>query len=408
MALQCPTCKKPLQITRYEGEKVGLCTACNGFFMGHKNLRNIEQSREVSIPMESVSPATASATIEGVRQCPKCKLDMIKKDYGELGAAVIDYCQSCRGIWLDPGELERIQVYYEAVNQAEHEVDSSFNCPKCGVAQASSDECSNCGIIFSKYQAGQNVDINREAGKINKSSDVNRTFELIRGFEIDQKYHLTEALFSFERKNEYSVSVLPASASRGWWHIAEINASGLSILGRNLFGLLYTFTMELTNEHGNKILRLYRQPRIYFHALDIHDENGVQIGHASRRFSYFNRVISVKNNKGIEMLRVVGPILKPWTFYLYKASSKVGVISKKWTGVLKEAYTDADKFNMRFSSPLDAKRKKFSVGALMLIDSLYFEGNKGFMTHLISAPGFQIVVLGISLLVFAGGYFQGL
>ena len=85
----------------------------------------------------------------------------------------------------------------------------------------------------------------------------------------------------------------------------------------------------------------------------------------------------------------------------------MGVISKKWTGVLKEAYTDADKFNMRFSSPLDAKRKKFSVGALMLIDSLYFEGNKGFMTHLISAPGFQIVVLGISLLVFAGGYFQG-
>ena len=80
-------------------------------------------------------------------------------------------CPTCRGIWLDPGELERIQVYYEAVNQAVLEVDSSFKCPKCGVAQVSSDECSNCGIIFSKYQAGQNVDIDRGSGKIDISSE---------------------------------------------------------------------------------------------------------------------------------------------------------------------------------------------------------------------------------------------
>ena len=406
MSLPCPLCNKALQITRYEGEKVGLCADCNGFFMGSKNLRNIEKSHEVSVPMESVSGS--GINVEGVKKCPKCKLDMQVKSYGELGAAEVDYCQRCGGIWLDPGELERIQLYYEAVHDsnlpkgatAKH----SFACPKCGVAQAKSDECSSCGIIFARFHARQTETEIRQERVLNASASLEEKLNNIRSFEIDQQYHLTEAIFSFERKNEYSISIQPESAVKGKWHMEELNASGLSILGRNLFGLLYTFTMELTDDQGKIVFRIYRKARLYYHSLDMHDETGLQTGRISRRFSFINRVVSARNMKNTEMLRLVGPVWKPWTFYLYNGRNKVGVVSKKWSGLLKEAYTDADKFSLRFTTPLDPERKRLALGALMLVDSLYFEGKKGFLGHLFSAPGLQLLALVISVGVIASLY----
>mgnify|MGYP003644344027 CR=1 FL=1 len=406
MSLPCPLCNKALKITRYEGEKVGLCTDCNGFFMGRKNLRNIEESHEISVPMESGSGS--GINVEGVKKCPKCKLNMQLKSYGELGAAEVDYCQGCGGIWLDPGELERIQLYYRAVHDSKLPTTTpekpSFACPRCGVAQPESDECSSCGIIFARFQARQSENEISQQKVASASASLEQKLGNIRSFEVDQKYHLTEAIFSFERKNEYSITIRPENAVQGKWHIEELNASGLSILGRNLFGLLYTFTMELTDEQGKIIFRIYRKARLYFHSVDVHDETGLQRGRISRRFSYFNRVVSAKNMKNTEMLRLVGPLLKPWTFYLYNGRSKVGVISKKWSGLLKEAYTDADKFSLHFNTPLDPERKRLALAALMLIDSLYFEGKKGFLGHLFSAPGLQLLAALVSLAVFASLY----
>ncbi|MFT5219946.1 MAG: hypothetical protein ACI9LO_002295 [Planctomycetota bacterium] len=214
--------------------------------MGRKNLRNIEESHQVSIPMASVS--SSATNIEGVKKCPKCKINMQVKNYGELGVAEVDYCQGFGGIWLDPGEQERIQLCYEAVNDsrlpAATPITPTFACPKCGVAQPESDECSSCGIIFARFQARQQESEVHQAIVDDLSASLEQKLNNIHRFEIDQKYHLTEAIFSFERKNEYSISIHPASAVNDKWHIEELSASGLSILGRNIFGTLCAFTAK--------------------------------------------------------------------------------------------------------------------------------------------------------------------
>ena len=38
-------------------------------------------------------------------QCPKCSGEL---KIGERSGVEIDYCVSCRGIWLDSGELDKI------------------------------------------------------------------------------------------------------------------------------------------------------------------------------------------------------------------------------------------------------------------------------------------------------------
>ena len=89
---------------------------------------------------------------------------------------------------------------------------------------------------------------------------------------------------------------------------------------------------------------------------------------------------------------MIGPVWSPWTFHIYDGRQKVAIVSKKFKGLLQEAYTDADKFNIEFTAPLSSSKKRLSIAALMLIDSLYFEGNKGFFNHLVSAPGIQIII----------------
>lgn len=50
-------------------------------------------------------------------------------------------------------------------------------------------------------------------------------------------------------------------------------------------------------------------------------------------------------------------------------SAKVGRISKQWSGLLREAFTDADHFEISFPVDLDVKIKAALFGACFLIVS---------------------------------------
>jgi Scramblase. len=47
----------------------------------------------------------------------------------------------------------------------------------------------------------------------------------------------------------------------------------------------------------------------------------------------------------------------------------VGKISKQWSGLLREAFTDADYFGITFPMDLDVKMKAVMIGACFLIVS---------------------------------------
>lgn len=60
------------------------------------------------------------------------------------------------------------------------------------------------------------------------------------------------------------------------------------------------------------------------------------------------------------------------------ADVEVGKISKEWSGLAKEAFTDADNFGIQFPEDLDVRMKAVCLGACFLIDFMFFEksGNK--------------------------------
>ena len=80
------------------------------------------------------------------------------------------------------------------------------------------------------------------------------------------------------------------------------------------------------------------------------------------------------------MLKIKGPICT-WSlcgdvsFDVLSADGgeKVGKITKQWTGLALEAFTDADNFGISFPMDLDVKIKATLLGAVFLIDFMFFE-----------------------------------
>ncbi len=52
---------------------------------------------------------------------------------------------------------------------------------------------------------------------------------------------------------------------------------------------------------------------------------------------------------------------------------EVGMITKQWTGLVREGFTDADNFGVTFPVDLDVRMKAVLLGAVFLIDFMFFE-----------------------------------
>ena len=72
--------------------------------------------------------------------CPVCKYDMIVVEYQNIE---LDYCNSCKGVWFDSGELELLlksqgleepKAFFDGIfnSQEAASAEKKRNCPICG------------------------------------------------------------------------------------------------------------------------------------------------------------------------------------------------------------------------------------------------------------------------------------
>ena len=111
----------------------------------------------------------------------------------------------------------------------------------------------------------------------------------------------------------------------------------------------------------------------FFHELDIFDSRGQLLGTLQRRFALLRRIYSVLDSSGRELFQLFGPILHPWTFEIKNGDNEYGKITKKWSGLLIEGFTDADNFGVSFPAEWDKNVKALFLGAVFLIDFVHFE-----------------------------------
>ncbi|NNC37331.1 MAG: hypothetical protein HKO02_07735 [Hyphomonadaceae bacterium] len=120
--MKCPVDDFTLTEESYEGYfKIDRCPSCWGVWLDPGELDKIQRltildySEELAKPENDVARAFALAKSkqEGTYKCVKCASDLVKKEYGFNSQIQIDTCPKGCGMWLDAGELEALEQFYE-------------------------------------------------------------------------------------------------------------------------------------------------------------------------------------------------------------------------------------------------------------------------------------------------------
>ena len=197
-----------------------------------------------------------------------------------------------------------------------------------------------------------------------------QSLENVNGLVISQKKEWGEILTGFETKNKYVV--LDSSGNELYIAVEE----GVSMLLRWFLKAWRPFEIHIRKFDQKPVIRVVRPFRFYFHELHIYGENETLLGSIKRNFAILRRIYSVLDPQGKQMFQLFGPILHPWTFEIKDKFKEFGKITKKWSGLMKEGFTDADNFGVTFPRNWTIEQKAIFLGAVFLIDFVHFE-NRG-------------------------------
>lgn len=118
--LRCPDCDLELELLEHESVQLHGCGACGGVFVTHADLKQAAEDesapRSDAERLNAAIAATARVreTVDaGVRRCPVCDRAMRRYVYAYSSGVLVDGCD-LHGLWLDRGELERIEAWSEA------------------------------------------------------------------------------------------------------------------------------------------------------------------------------------------------------------------------------------------------------------------------------------------------------
>ena len=104
----CPKCRQDslADFGMMEGVEIDFCSGCKGIWFDAGELAFYVEAGD-DVP--DMASALASGRASGC-QCPRCSAAMVETRYMPTEPLLIDVCPSCRGVFLDPGELPQVET----------------------------------------------------------------------------------------------------------------------------------------------------------------------------------------------------------------------------------------------------------------------------------------------------------
>jgi uncharacterized protein YxjI len=241
-----------------------------------------------------------------------------------------------------------------------------INCPNCGKENNESEMmCYFCGedLDSAKETRKSNSFKNRQEQKMGNPLMINEDFLIIK-----QQVEWLESFTSYETENRYAILNQHGDEQ----YFAEERSS---FWARMFLPSQRPLDIEVFNNYGNQVMAIRKPFRFFVPEIKVYNENDKSVSIVKKKFWSIRRTFFVYDNSGNEIYKIIGPIFHPWTFKIMKDGKELGKISKKWSGIGKEMFTDADTFNVQFPNDASDEEKKIFVGATFLIDLMYFENN---------------------------------
>ncbi|KAH8378974.1 hypothetical protein KR009_002348 [Drosophila setifemur] len=201
---------------------------------------------------------------------------------------------------------------------------------------------------------------------------------------VKQKVELLEAFTGFETNNKFSIK---NALGQKVYYAVEDN----DCCTRNCCGPSRPFDMKVFDNFQQEVIHMHRPLACSsclfpccLQSIEVSAPPGNVIGTIEQEWSICSPSFRILNHIGDTVLRIEGPFC---TFSMCGdvefnvvslTGEKVGKISKQWSGLAREIFTDADFFGISFPLDLDVRMKAVLLGATFLIDAMFFEksGNR--------------------------------
>ncbi|XP_065203424.1 phospholipid scramblase 1 [Planococcus citri] len=197
---------------------------------------------------------------------------------------------------------------------------------------------------------------------------------------VKQKVELLEAFIGFETNNKYTIK---NNQGQKVFYAVEDN----DCCTRLCCGAMRSFDIKILDNYKNEVIHIRRDlacSSCWFpcclQKLQVFSPPGNLVGSVEQTWSICTPEFDVKNESGSTVLKIEGPICRygicgdvEFKVLSLDKSAVVGRISKQWSGLMREAFTDADYFGISFPLDLDVRMKAVMIGACFLIDFMYFE-----------------------------------
>ena len=235
-------------------------------------------------------------------------------------------------------------------------------CPACQRPVPDAGEsCPYCHVIFAKHKSRTGSEESVEAF----NQDLKRAGALV----VQQQRSLTEAIIGLERKNQYTVS---DTDGRTLYYVEEESRFWM----RQFLGSFRPLVLVVTQTATNLILFRIEKPfRLWHDRVTLSDSAGRTLGSVESGFPIPVRWYTVRDHRNATVFRISGAFWRPWTFKIFRGEQQVGEIRKKWSGLVREYFTDADNFAAAFPPETPLGHKALLMAALFLIDIVHFENN---------------------------------
>jgi Zn-finger nucleic acid-binding protein len=120
--MKCPLDGAELVAESYEADiQVDRCPDCGGVWLDAGELARVQETQERDYAAElATQPDLAGRAFDmavqlaaPARACPACATTMDRREHAYCSQIIVDVCVACGGRWLDAGEIEALEVFFE-------------------------------------------------------------------------------------------------------------------------------------------------------------------------------------------------------------------------------------------------------------------------------------------------------
>jgi uncharacterized protein YxjI len=204
---------------------------------------------------------------------------------------------------------------------------------------------------------------------------VSNAIELVgqKRLFVKQVHELGEWL-GFETRNKYRIT---NEAGREVAYAAEQQKGIFGFILRQYLGHWRTFDVHFFSPEGAFVLLGHHPFRWFFERIELRDRDGAALGAIQKRFSVFSKKFDLLDASGATLFTVSSPIWSIWTFKFLRRNREAARVTKKWSGLISEVFTDRDTFAVEFAETEMAESERALVlASAVFIDLLYFEKHR--------------------------------